>query len=61
MRARNRGQEFNVTSVTKKRRNASMKKCCAPQSGSEQVPVQAIAPIEGMLEWLVDAEAASQL
>jgi 6-phosphogluconolactonase/glucosamine-6-phosphate isomerase/deaminase len=31
------------------------------QPGSEQLPVQAITPIHGMLEWLVDAEAASLL
>ena len=32
-----------------------------PQPGSAQLPVQAITPIEGTLEWLVDAEAASLL
>jgi 6-phosphogluconolactonase len=32
-----------------------------PQSGAEPQPVQAIQPVEGSLEWLVDAAAASLL
>jgi 6-phosphogluconolactonase len=47
--------------VTGKKKAQRLKEVLRPQPGSEQLPVQAIAPIEGMLEWLVDAEAASQL
>jgi len=36
-----------------------LKEVLRPQPGSEQLPVQAITPIQGMLEWLVDADAAS--
>ena len=38
-----------------------LKEVLRPQPGSEQLPVQAITPIKGMLEWLADADAASLL
>jgi len=47
--------------VTGKKKAQPLKEVLRPQPGSEQLPVQAITPIEGMLEWLVDAEAASLL
>lgn len=47
--------------VTGKKKAQRLKEVLRPQPGSEQLPVQAITPINGMLEWLVDAEAASLL
>ena len=47
--------------VTGKKKAQRLKEVLRPQPGSEQLPVQAIAPINGMLEWLVDADAASLL
>ena len=47
--------------VTGKKKAQRLKEALRPQPGSEQLPVQAITPIKGMLEWLVDAEAASLL
>ena len=47
--------------VTGKKKAQRLKEVLRPQPGSEQLPVQAITPTEGMLEWLVDAEAASLL
>ena len=47
--------------VTGKKKAQRLKEVLRPQPGSEQLPVQAITPIKGMLEWLVDAEAASLL
>jgi 6-phosphogluconolactonase len=47
--------------VTGKKKAQRLKEVLRSQPGSEQLPVQAITPIKGMLEWLVDAEAASLL
>ena len=47
--------------VTGKKKAQRLKEVLRPQPGSEQLPVQAITPINGMLEWLVDADAASLL
>ena len=47
--------------VTGKKKAQRLREVLHPQPGSAQLPVQAITPIEGMLEWLVDAEAASLL
>ena len=47
--------------VTGKKKAQRLKEVLRPKPGSEQLPVQAITPIKGMLEWLVDAEAASLL
>jgi 6-phosphogluconolactonase len=47
--------------VTGKNKAQRLKEALRPEPGSEQLPVQAITPINGMLEWLVDAEAASLL
>ena len=47
--------------VTGKKKAQRLKEVLRPQPGSEQLPVQAITPIKGMLEWLVDADAASLL
>ena len=47
--------------VTGEKKAQRLKEVLRPQPGSEQLPVQAITPIEGTLEWLVDAEAASLL
>jgi len=47
--------------VTGKKKAQRLRQVLHPQPGSAQLPVQAITPIEGMLEWLVDAEAASLL
>jgi len=44
--------------VTGKKKAQRLKEVLRPQPGSEQLPVQAITPIKGMLEWLVDADAA---
>ena len=38
-----------------------LKEVLRPQPASGQLPAQAIAPINGTIEWLVDAEAASLL
>ena len=45
--------------VTGQKKAQRLKEVLRPQPGSEQLPVQAITPIQGMLEWLVDADAAS--
>ena len=47
--------------VTGKKKAQRLKEVLRPQPGSEQLPVQTITPINGMLEWLVDADAASLL
>ncbi|MGH9932444.1 MAG: 6-phosphogluconolactonase [Pyrinomonadaceae bacterium] len=47
--------------VTGKNKAQRLKEVLRPEPGSELLPVQAIAPVAGMLEWLVDAEAASLL
>ena len=47
--------------VTGKKKAQRLKEVLHLQPGSEQLPVQAITPIKGMLEWLVDADAASLL
>jgi 6-phosphogluconolactonase len=47
--------------ITGKKKAQRLKEVLRPQPGSEQLPIQAITPIKGMLEWLVDAEAASLL
>jgi len=47
--------------VTGKKKAQRLKEVLRRQPGSEQLPVQAITPIDGTLEWLVDAEAASLL
>jgi len=47
--------------VTGKKKAQRLKEVLRPQPGSEQLPVQAITPINGTLEWLVDAEAAALL
>ena len=47
--------------VTGKKKAQRLKEVLRPEPGSEQLPVQAITPIKGMLEWLVDADAASLL
>jgi 6-phosphogluconolactonase len=47
--------------VTGKKKAQRLKEELRGQPRSEQLPVQAITPIDGTLEWLVDAEAASLL
>lgn len=47
--------------VTGKKKAQLLKEVLRRQPGSEQLPVRAITPIYGTLEWLVDAEAASLL
>jgi len=47
--------------VTGEKKAQRLKEVLRLQPGSEQLPVQAITPINGMLEWLVDAKAASLL
>src|SRR4030095_8116474 len=47
--------------VTGKKKAQRLREVLRPQPGSEQLPVQAITPINGTLEWLVDADAASLL
>lgn len=47
--------------VTGKKKAQRLKEVLRRQPGSEQLPVLAITPIDGTLEWLVDAEAASLL
>lgn len=47
--------------VTGKKKAQRLKEVLRPELQSKELPVQAIAPIEGMLEWLVDSEAASLL
>jgi 6-phosphogluconolactonase len=48
--------------VTGKNKAQRLKEVLRPQpAGSEQLPAQAITPLEGTLEWLVDADAASLL
>ena len=47
--------------VTGQKKAQRLKEVLRPQPGSEQLPVQAITPIQGTLEWLVDADAASLL
>ena len=47
--------------VTGKKKAQRLKEVLRPQPGSEQLPIQTITPINGMLEWLVDADAASLL
>ena len=47
--------------ITGKKKAQRLKEVLRPEPGSERFPIQAIAPVAGMLEWLVDAEAASLL
>jgi len=47
--------------VTGKKKAQRLKEVLRPEPGTEQLPVQAIAPINGILEWLVDGDAASLL
>jgi 6-phosphogluconolactonase len=47
--------------VTGKKKAQRLKEVLRPEPQSQELPVQAIAPIEGMLEWLVDSEAAALL
>ena len=47
--------------VTGKNKAQRLKEVLRPEPDSELLPVQAIAPVAGMLEWLLDAEAASLL
>lgn len=47
--------------VTGKKKAQRLKEVLRPEPGSEQLPVKAITPIEGMVEWVVDADAASLL
>ncbi|HEV7682430.1 MAG TPA: 6-phosphogluconolactonase [Pyrinomonadaceae bacterium] len=47
--------------VTGKKKAQRLKEVLRPEPESKELPVQAIAPIEGMLEWLVDREAAALL
>ena len=49
---------FLVTGTTKAERLAQVLR---PQPGKDGLPAQAIQPVEGSLEWLVDADAASRL
>ena len=47
--------------VTGKKKAQRLKEVLRPEPGSGQLPAQAIKPIDGSVEWLVDAEAASLL
>lgn len=47
--------------ITGKKKAQRLKEVLRHEPGSEQLPAQAITPIEGTLEWLVDADAASLL
>ena len=47
--------------VTGEKKAQRLKEVLRRPAGSEQLPVQAITPIDGNLEWLVDSEAASLL
>ena len=47
--------------VTGRKKAQRLKEVLRREAGSEQLPVQAITPIDGMLEWLVDSDAASLL
>lgn len=47
--------------VTGKQKAQRLKEALRPQPESNRLPVQAITPIEGTLEWLVDLDAASLL
>ena len=47
--------------VAGKKKAQRLKEVLRRQPGSEQLPVQAISPNDGTLEWLIDAEAASLL
>ena len=47
--------------VTGKKKAQRLKEVLRPEPGSEQLPAQAITPVAGMPEWLVDADAASLL
>jgi 6-phosphogluconolactonase len=47
--------------VTGKEKAQRLAKVLRPQPGSELVPAQAIKPVDGTLEWFVDAAAASCL
>jgi len=47
--------------VTGRKKAQRLKEVLRPEAGSEQLQVQAITPIDGMLEWLVDSDAASLL
>ncbi|MEP6569475.1 MAG: 6-phosphogluconolactonase [Acidobacteriota bacterium] len=52
----------NVMVLVAGRKKAQrLKEVLHPQPGSKHSPIQAIAPIAGALEWLMDAEAASLL
>ena len=47
--------------ITGKKKAQRLKEVLRPEPESKELPVQAVAPIEGMLEWLVDSEAAALL
>ena len=47
--------------VTGRKKAQRLKEVLRPEAGTEQLPVQAITPIDGLLEWLVDSDAASLL
>lgn len=47
--------------VAGKKKAQRLKEVLRPEPESKELPVQAIAPIKGTLEWLVDSEAASLL
>lgn len=47
--------------VTGKKKAQRLKEVLRPEPGSELLPAKAIAPVAGMLEWLIDADAASLL
>jgi 6-phosphogluconolactonase len=47
--------------VAGKKKAQRLREVLRPQPGAEQLPAQAITPLDGMLEWLVDADAASLL
>ena len=47
--------------VTGQKKAQRLKEVLRPEPGSGQLPAQAIKPIDGSVEWLVDAEAASLL
>lgn len=47
--------------VTGRKKAQRLKEVLRPEAGSEQLPIQAITPIDGVLEWLVDSDAASLL
>ena len=47
--------------ITGKKKAQRLKEVLRPEPGSPQLPAQAIKPSDGLVEWYVDAEAASLL